>query len=104
MAAKFTNKDIELIELMNKLNLLTVSQLALLSQRSRQVIRRRIRYLTNQGLISTRERSYGNKRGRPEDLIFLTENGWELFLNKNDRYGKKVFASGQIYKFDFYRT
>jgi hypothetical protein len=45
--------------------------------------------LTSQGLISTRERSYGNKRGRPEDLIFLTENGWELIQNKNDRFGEK---------------
>ena len=36
-----------------------------------------------------RERSYGNKQGRPEDLIFLDEKGWELLLDKNDNLGKK---------------
>jgi hypothetical protein len=84
MAAKITNKDRELIELISKFNLLTVSQLAALSQRSRQVIRRRIRFLSNQGLILTRERSYGSRRGRPEDLIYLTKSGW-TFLFENDR-------------------
>jgi Replication-relaxation len=77
---KNTKNDLELIKLLGEFKMLTISQLALLSQRSRQVIRRRIRFLINQGVILARERSYGNRRGRPEDLIFLTETGWDFFL------------------------
>jgi predicted ArsR family transcriptional regulator len=86
MAAKITNKDRELMELISKFNLLTVSQIAVLSQRSRQVIRRRIWFLANQEHISTRERFYGSRRGRPEDLIYLTKSGW-TFLCENDHSG-----------------
>ena len=85
---KITQKDRELIVFLGKFKLLTVSQLSALTQRSRQVIRRRIRILVNQRLILTRERSYGNKQGRPEDLMFLDEKGWELLLNKDDHSGK----------------
>jgi len=72
-----------LIALLGKFKILTVSQLSLLSQRSRQVTRRRIRSLKDQGLISTRERPYGSGRGRPETLIFLTQSG-QVFLYEND--------------------
>lgn len=86
---KITRKDRELIVFLGEFKLLTVSQLSALTQRSRQVLRRRIRFLASQELILARERSYGNKQGRPEDLIFLDEKGWELFHNKNDHLVKK---------------
>jgi hypothetical protein len=88
--AKTTKNDLELIKLLGEFKMLTVSQLAFLSQRSRQVIRRRIRFLINQGLILARERSYGNQRGRPEDLIFLSDAGWEFLL---DEYGHMEIRS-----------
>jgi len=48
MPIKTTKNDQVLIKLLGEFKMLTVSQLALLSQRSRQVIRRRIRFLINQ--------------------------------------------------------
>jgi Replication-relaxation len=86
---KITQKDRELIVFIGKFKLLTVSQLSALTQRSRQVLRRRIRFLVSQGLLLARERSYGNKQGRPEDLIFLDERDWELLHVKNDHLLKK---------------
>lgn len=86
---KIIQKDRELIVFIGEFKLLTVSQLSALTQRSRQVLRRRIRILASQELILARERSYGNKQGRPEDLIFLDEKGWELLHDKNDHLVKK---------------
>jgi len=88
MSGKTTQKDMELISFLGKFKMLKVSQLSALTQRSRQVLRRRIRILVSQGLILARERSYGNKQGRPEDLIFLDEKGWEFLDDKNDHSGK----------------
>ena len=83
MPTKIINNDLELMALLGKFKILTVNQLSILSQRSRQVIRRRLRFLTDQGLIATRERPYGNGRGRPEILIFLTKSG-QVLLHEND--------------------
>jgi response regulator of citrate/malate metabolism len=96
MEAKITNRDRDLLELIYKFNLLTVSQLAALSQRSRQVIRRRVRFLTDQALVSTRERSYGNHRGRPEDLLYLAKSGW-TFLCKNSCSGIQVLPGNKTF-------
>ena len=49
MPVKTTKNDLELIKLLGEFKMLTVSQFALLSQRSRQVIRRRIRFLIKSG-------------------------------------------------------
>ena len=68
--------DLELLAYLRGFRVLTVSQLADLSQRSPQVIRRRLRVLAAEGLIVSRQRAYGNRRGRPEDLVLLTRNGW----------------------------
>ena len=95
MPVKTTKNNLQLIELFDKFKMLTVSQFAILSQRSRQVIRRRIRFLINQELISARERSYGNRRGRPEDLLFLTEPGYDFLLNEYGHMERKSEPVGK---------
>lgn len=77
---KITRQDKALIDFLGNFRVLTVNQLAAISQRSKQVIRRRLRALSAKGLISTKDRSFGNKRGRPESVLFLTENGWRYCL------------------------
>jgi len=57
---------------------LTVKQISGISQRSCPVVRRRIRVLEMEGLIILKMHGYGRSRGRPEDLIFLTEKGAAL--------------------------
>jgi hypothetical protein len=95
MPVKTTKNDLELIKLLGEFKMLTVSQLASLAQRSRQVIRRRIRFMINQGHISARERSYGNRRGRPEDLLFLSEAGWEYLLDEYGQMERKSVPVGK---------
>ena len=75
MAHKLNKNDNELLSIIAEYGILTVNQLAALSHRSSQVIRRRLRFFIKEALIGARLRIYGNSRGRPEDLIFLTDQG-----------------------------
>jgi len=74
--------DSKLLSMIADYRLLTVKQLSVLSQRSSQVVRRRMRTLTEEELIITKMHGYGRERGRPEDLIFLTEKGTSLLTNE----------------------
>lgn len=77
-SAKIPEKDRKLLWCIDRFKVLTVSQLSALSQRSPQVIRRRLRALAKGGYTSTQQRAYGNKRGRPEDIILLSKLGLRL--------------------------
>lgn len=78
-----TKKDKELISFIGEFGILAVPQLSALSQRSDQSIRRRMRYLLDDGMICIRQRPYGQKKGRPENLLSLTDKGWKIFLGQN---------------------
>ena len=77
-----SKNDLSLLASIAEHKLLTVGQLSALSHRSRQVIRRRLRVLESEGIIVTEDRDYGRSRGRPESLIFLTEDGAMLLKDK----------------------
>jgi len=82
-----TKKDRELISFIGKFGIIAVRQLSVLSNRSDQSIRRRMRYLLNDEIIGIRQRPYGQKKGRPENLLFLKKKGWNVFLGeKYDSY------------------
>ena len=66
MASKITQNDEEILTAIGEHQALTVKQLAALSQRSFQVIRRRKRTMEKEGLIATKLQGYGHGRGRPE--------------------------------------
>jgi len=68
--------------------ILTVSQLAAVTRRSRQVIRRRLRFLFDKNLILMKMRGFGRGSGRPEDIISITEKAAELLLNEG------IFSEG----------
>jgi hypothetical protein len=72
---------------------LTLKQLSALSQRSYQVIRRRMRDLAIEGLITTKMQGYGRGRGRPEDLIFLTKKGAALLEEEGTPSGYAAWAT-----------
>ena len=78
MASKITQNDKELLTAIGKHQALTVKQLSALSQRSFQVIRRRKRTMEKEGLIASKMQGYGRGRGRPEEIVFLTEKGTTL--------------------------
>jgi hypothetical protein len=82
MANKITNGDIKLLSSIAEYKFLTVKQLAAITQRSMQVIRRRIRTLRDECLISLKERDFGGRSGRLEYISFLTEKGLKLIRDK----------------------
>jgi hypothetical protein len=78
MAFRPNKNDLRLLASIAEHKALTVKQLSALSQRSCQVIRRRVRILVNQDLITAKMQGYGHGRGRPADTVFLTEKGTTL--------------------------
>ena len=82
MTSTVTKHDKELLTSIGQHQALTVKQLSILSQRSFQVVRRRIRTLMKEELIITKLHGYGRDRGRPEDLILLTEKGAALLADE----------------------
>jgi hypothetical protein len=82
MAFNPNKNDLALLASIAEHEVLTVGQLSALSQRGRQVVRRRLRILESEGIIVAKEGGYGRSRGRPESLIFLTEDGAMLLKDK----------------------
>jgi len=81
MGATFVKSDRLILSLIGECGILTVSQIAAFSGRTRQVIRRRLRALRSKNLVATAIRGYGRAKGRPEELISLTEGG-KRFLSE----------------------
>jgi len=82
LPGNITKKDLELLLHVAEYEPLTVKQLAAVSTRSPQVIRRRIRLFEKEELSFRRIRGYGRGPGRPEDLVLLSEKGAKLLQNK----------------------
>jgi hypothetical protein len=74
VTGKIVKKDFELLSFIADYKFITVRQLSALSQRSCQVLRRRLRVLVSDALV-TRMRAYGRGSGRPEELYVLTKEG-----------------------------
>ena len=88
MSPRPNKNDLKLLACIAEHKVLTVHQLSALSQRSNQVIRRRLRVLESETLVTTKQRGYGRNPGRPEDLIFLTEKGAILLQDRVTLPGK----------------
>jgi hypothetical protein len=83
---KFTRplpkSDLSLLSSTMEYRVVTIRQLAIISQRSCQVVRRRLRYLEDRGLIIKRPFGYGRDLGRPEEIVILSPQGLELLSEK----------------------
>jgi hypothetical protein len=77
MAGKISKGDIEILSFIAEYKFLTVKQLAALTKRTTQVVRRRLRHLKNEHLIIMNERGVGAGCGKPENIIILTQKGIE---------------------------
>lgn len=82
MAEKVSKGDIEILSYIAEYKFLTVKQLAAITQRTIQVIRRRLRFFDNSHLIVMTERGFGKGPGRRENIIVLTEGGLELLRSQ----------------------
>jgi len=70
---KLTPADVEILAQIAKFKVLTVTQIAALTQRSRQVVRRRLRFFGKENLVSARSRAFGAGPGARENVFSATE-------------------------------
>jgi hypothetical protein len=82
MGGKITKADIGLLSCIAEYKFLTVKQLAAITQRTLQVIRRRLRLFEREHFVIMKERGFGKGPGRRENIIILTEKGMELLREK----------------------
>ena len=82
MSSKITKKSYDILTRLAECQILTISQLSALNQRSRQVVRRNIRTLEGKGFIASGEKGYGQGKGRREKIICLTTKGVKFLRNK----------------------
>ena len=71
-----------LLSTIGEYRVVTVRQLAAISDRSCQVVRRRIRSLEDQRLIIKKPFGYGKNQGRPEEIIYLSSQGVGVLSEK----------------------
>lgn len=95
LSKSLVKHDISLLSSINEYRVVTFRQLAAISRRSCQVIRRRIRSLEKRGLIIKKPFGYGRNQGRPEEIVYLSLDGIRLL---NDEGLNSV--SSQV-RFDF---
>lgn len=83
MAFKLNKNDYKLLETVADCRILTPTQPAILLQKGKQVVRRRLRVLQGEGLISNSRSALGHSHRRPEQLLGLTESGVDVLKEKN---------------------
>lgn len=82
MAFRLNQQDIELLTSIAEYRVLCVRQIVVIHQRNPQSLRRRLRHLNNQGLVQIASRGFGKSRGRPEQLVSMSEAGADLLQGK----------------------
>lgn len=74
--------DITILSVIAEYKFSTTKQLSILCQRSIPVIRRRLRDLSEKGLVAIQERVFGEKVGRKEYVIIITDKGLKILKDK----------------------
>ena len=82
MKGNITPGDIVILSHIAEYKILTVRQLSAITQRTIQVIRRRLRFLEEEQFIIMIERGFGKGPGRRENIVILTQRGIELLSLK----------------------
>ena len=82
MSFRLNKSDYKSLECIAEYRMLTVTQIAAIFHKSRQVVRRRLNNLEQAGLIEITGRELGRGRGRPENSLGLTELGVDILRDK----------------------
>jgi len=82
MSFRLKENDCRTLEVIAEYRMLTVTQIAALLYKSRQVVRRRLNDLEKVGLIEVTGREFGRGRGRPENSLGLTKHGVDILKDK----------------------
>jgi len=98
MKLRLCRHDVAVLGSIADFRVLGMRHLAALHQRGVQVLRRRARALGTMGLVQITPRGIGERRGRPEGLVSLTEEGVDLLKARGvlhpDMPGERVTAEG----------
>jgi hypothetical protein len=86
VTGKITKGDIELLSYITECKFLTVKQLVALSQRSIQVICRRLRFFNKEQFVVMNERGFGKGPGHRKNIIVLTEYGLQGSQQQSEEY------------------
>ena len=73
MTFRLKEDDCRTLECIAEYRMLSVTQLAVILHKSRQVVRKRLKDLEKAGLIEVVGREFGRGRGRPENSLGVTE-------------------------------
>ena len=82
MSFRLKEKDCETLKNIAEYRILSVSQIAAMFHKNRQVVRRRLRELEEKGLIEVASYEFGRGCGRPEKSMSLTKCGVDLLKDK----------------------
>ena len=83
MSFRLRENDCKTLECIAEYRMLTVTQVAAIFHKSRQVVRRRLNNLEKAGLIEVTGREFGRGRGRPENSLGLTEHGVDVLKDRS---------------------
>lgn len=82
MTEKITKGDIKILSYIAEYRVLTYKQLSAITERSLQVVRRRMQSLNKQGLVMKEKHGLGKGPGAPELITFITDKGVGLLESK----------------------
>ncbi len=82
MNLRILAKDADLLETIEDYRILTVPQVAYLHSRTQQMARRRLHALRRAGLVGAVPLRGGGKKGRPEQVFFLSKDGSDLLAKR----------------------
>jgi len=82
MSFRLRTSDCNILECLAEYRVLTVSQVAAIFHKSRQVARRRLHDLEEGGLVEVVGSEFGRGRGRPENSLGLAERGVDVLKER----------------------
>lgn len=82
MTFRLKEDDCRTLECIAEYRMLSVTQLAVILHKSRQVVRKRLKDLEKAGLIEVVGREFGRGRGRPENSLGVTERSVNILKEK----------------------
>jgi len=82
MLSELKEKDYEILKTIAEYRILTAHQAAILLDRNKQALRRKLTLLEKHGFLLTQFHELGRRQGRPEKLFSLTEQGINLLKSQ----------------------
>jgi len=84
MPIRITKSDQSLLTALANCRVLTIKQFAVLGNQHPNAIRRRLKTLRDMGLITATTRKSNALKGRPEQIIHITDEGFALVADTNN--------------------